>query len=197
MRLPGSEYCFCPNCRSGFEEKSGHKVKNWPAEVSKGGARESEYSRYLEDNISSFVQEMKPALKAAHPGLVVSAAVWCHDSLAGNPGVRQDWGRWVREGWVDFLAPMNYGNRWILQNFEPFMRNEARQVAGAVPLVFGMGAYQDTPENEVKQVRRGRELGGKGFIVYTLTGQIMQEILPVLKREVWSEAALPPRFGGK
>ena len=70
-------------------------------------------------------------------------------------------------------------------------------MAGAVPLVFGMGAYQDTPENEVKQVRRGRELGGKGFIVYTLTGQIMQEILPVLKREVWSEAALPPRFGGK
>lgn len=195
MRLPGSEYCYCDACRGGFERETGRKVTDWPADVLEDGAREDEYRVYLENVLSTFVRDMYSPLKEAHPGLVISAAVWCHDSRDGHPGVRQDWGRWAREGWVDFLAPMNYGNRWILENFEPFMRNEARRVAGTVPLVFGMGAYQDTPENEVAQVRLGRELGGSGFIVYTLTERIMSEILPVLSREVWNEPALVPAFG--
>ncbi|HLA38797.1 MAG TPA: family 10 glycosylhydrolase, partial [Candidatus Glassbacteria bacterium] len=197
MRFPGAEYCYCRHCREGFEKQLGGPVADWPADVVKGGKLENPYLDYLKGTISSFVEEMYPRIKSIKPQLVVSAAVWCHDSLAGHPGVRQDWGRWVENGWLDYLAPMNYGNKWVTEHFDMFARSEARHVAGKLPLVFGLGAYLDTPEHEVASVKLGRELGGSGFIIYTLTEKIINEHLPVLSREVWREPAVVPAFGRK
>jgi hypothetical protein len=101
----------------------------------------------------------------------------------------------VREGWLDFLVPMNYGNDWILKHYGDFALNEVKQVAGRKPLVFGLGAYMDTAMGVENAVKLNRELKGAGDIIYTLTERTYREYLPVLKRTVWSEPATVPRFG--
>jgi uncharacterized lipoprotein YddW (UPF0748 family) len=138
---------------------------------------------------------MYPQIRKAKPRMVVSAAVWCLETGSKVVSVRQDWGTWVREGWLDFLVPMNYGNDWILKHYGDFALNEVKQVAGKKPLVFGLGAYMDTPAGVVNAVKIGRELKGAGDIVYTLTERSYREHLPALKRTVWSEPATVPRFG--
>lgn len=194
MRLPGSKYCYCRNCRAGFEKSIGRKVENWPADVLSGGKLEEQYTQYLEGNLTAFVQDMYTRIKQIKPHIAVSAAVWCHESLPRNPGVRQNWSKWVEKGWLDFIAPMNYGNKWVVDHFATFARTEAGYVVGKMPLVFGLGAYQDTPESLVEDIKLGRELGGSGFIIYTLNRKVFDSHLQVLSHDVWSLPARVPAF---
>jgi uncharacterized lipoprotein YddW (UPF0748 family) len=197
MRLPGDKYCYCDACRAGFEKLIGERVADWPAGVSKGGPLEARYLDYLCDTVSGFVEQMKPILKKAKPNIVISVAVWANNSTSRNVGVRQDWGNWVAGGWLDFVAPMNYGNKWIVDRFPEYAEAEAKNVAGRLPLVYGLGAYLDTPEGEVAAVKAGRALKCSGFIIYTLTQETFTKHLPALSREVWQEPATVPAFGRK
>jgi uncharacterized protein YfiM (DUF2279 family) len=40
IRFPGSEYCYCPQCRRAFERSVGAPVKNWPRDVRGGSQRQ-------------------------------------------------------------------------------------------------------------------------------------------------------------
>lgn len=195
MRFPPGDYCYCRHCREKFEKLHGTPVKKWPADVIAGGQLEKEYIDYLYGTLNSFVREMYPLIKKAKPKMVVSAAVWAREEGSQVQSVRQDWGDWVRAGVLDFIAPMNYGNNWIISHYSDFARNEAKQVAGKMPLVFGLGAYVDTPEGLVTAVKTSRDLKGSGFIVYTLTEKIYKNHLPALHQKVWSESATVPKFG--
>jgi len=195
MRFPSNKYCYCRHCREGFEKILGRPVPNWLAEVTPGGQWEKKYLDYLYGTLNSFVREMYPLIKKLKPKIAVSAAVWAKDDGSQVPSVRQDWGEWVRAGALDFIVPMNYGNDWILSHYEEFARNEARQVAGKIPLVFGLGAYADTPEGLVSAVKSSRDLKGSGFIIYTLTEKTFREHLPELHQKVWSGSARVPSFG--
>lgn len=200
MRLPGKQYCYCRHCREGFERQTGRRVGDWPKDVVAGGKLATQYDAYLCGRLSAFIEETYPLIKKVKPEVVVSAAVWVagrDGKRPGNPGVRQDWGRWVEKGKLDFIAPMVYGNKWIVERFDEFARAQAKHVVGKMPLVYGLGAYQDTAANEVKSVRAARKLGGSGFIMYTLTEKTLRDIVPVLEREVWSKPAKVPAFGRK
>jgi uncharacterized lipoprotein YddW (UPF0748 family) len=196
MRFPeGGPYCYCRHCRERFEKFRGSPVVNWPTDVLTGGRWEKEYLEYLYSALNSFVRDMYSRIKKVKPRMVVSAAVWCLETGSKVVSVRQDWGTWVREGWLDFVVPMNYGNNWILQHYGDFARNEARQVAGRIPLVFGLGAFMDSATGVENAVKLDRELNGAGDIIYTLTERTFKVHLPALKRTVWSEPVTVPRFG--
>ena len=55
--------------------------------------------------IDRFCQESAKAVRAARPGMKLSAAVFKHPVLSGR-FIGQDWRRWAP--WVDLLMPMNY-----------------------------------------------------------------------------------------
>ena len=196
MRFPEGGLCYCRHCREGFEKLQGSTVPEWPKDVLPGGKLEKAYQSYLYETLNSFVREMFPLIKKAKPKLVISAAVWAREVGSQVAGVWQDWGEWVKEGWLDFLAPMNYGNDWIVKHYGDFARNEVKEVAGRMPLVFGLGAYVDTPEGLVNAVKLSRELKGAGFIIYTLTARTYTEHLTTLYRTVWSEPSIVPQFLG-
>jgi uncharacterized lipoprotein YddW (UPF0748 family) len=190
MRWPGPEYCYCRHCRVEFEKSLGSPVANWPQDVLPGGQLKTRYDDYRYQAINSFVRDMYALIKQARPEVLVSAAVWCSDTESRLASVGQDWGEWVRSGWLDFIAPMNYGNNWILWHYGDYARNEAQQVAGRLPLVFGLGAYMDTPGGIASAVELGRELNGAGAILYTLTALTYNEHLPFLYSAYWSEPAV-------
>lgn len=56
--------------------------------------------------VTALVREVSAAVRAASPKAVVSAAVFPTPSEAAS--VNQDWPTWVKEGAVDFVAPMIY-----------------------------------------------------------------------------------------
>ena len=58
------------------------------------------------EDISLFVRTFSRMFRRARPGCALSAAVFPTPEAAAKRG--QDWPRWVKEEWVDFVSPMIY-----------------------------------------------------------------------------------------
>jgi len=106
IRYPNALGCFCAKCRAGFEKATGKPVAHWPTDVTKG-PRQAEWTEYRCGRISALVQRVSTRLRKEAPKVKISAAVF-RDWPACRESVGQDWVRWCREGWLDFVCPMNY-----------------------------------------------------------------------------------------
>ena len=106
FRYPNANYCFCARCRGLFEKKLGRKVEPWPQAVRSDPALDEAWSRFRCDTLSEVFGVVSRKVKAAAPGLELSAAVAATVKGATNRG--QDWPRWCREGGLDVLYPMCY-----------------------------------------------------------------------------------------
>jgi len=79
----------------------------------------------------------------------------------------QDWVTWSKEGYLDFLCPMDYTDRLdVLRNkLEP----QVAAVRGVVPIYAGLGVSptrSSTPVNLCQQIKLARELGADGFLMF-------------------------------
>ena len=106
FRYPDANYCFCARCRAGFEGKIGRKVEPWPQAVRSDKTLAEEWSRFRCDTLSEVFGVVSRKVKAAVPGIEMSAAVSATVKGALDRG--QDWPRWCRDGGVDVLYPMCY-----------------------------------------------------------------------------------------
>jgi len=115
----------------------------------------------------------------------VSAAVFrdypnCADTVG------QDWVQWAKNGWLDFVCPMNYTNsaeRFI------FMTGSQKEALDAViPMYPGIGVSSSssrlTPDQCVIQIRAARELGMPGWTLFALTPGTAKLHIPYLKMGV-------------
>ena len=100
------------------------------------------------DDISLFVRTFSRMFRRARPGCALSAAVFPTPEAAARLG--QDWPRWVKEGWVDFVSPMIYTESPIA-----FRRDLAlcKNVAPASTLVPGIAACADEASPDRDSVR--------------------------------------------
>lgn len=178
IRYPDKKSCYCEGCRERFEKVIGKKVANWPADVIRG-VDMARFEDWRCDQITAIVRKTHEELKKVRPDTKVSAAVF--NSYPGcKSGVGQDWVLWAKEGYVDFLCPMNY-----TQNAEMFYRMTARQqeLAGKyVPLYPGIGEWRLTPDGVVEQIWKADSLDCPGFILFNLTERAAERILPLLTR---------------
>lgn len=176
IRYPDRQTCYCEGCRERFEKVIGKKVANWPAEVL-NGAEVERFETWRCDQITAIVRKTYEELKKVRPETKVSAAVF-----SGYPGcksgVGQDWVLWAKEGYVDFLCPMNY-----TQDMRTFQRMTARQqelVGKDFPLYPGIGEWRLTPDGTVEQIQAADSLDCPGFIIFNLTEKAAGKILPLL-----------------
>ncbi len=129
---------------------------------------------------------MKPAApKGREPDLQLSAAVWggYPDTI---PSIGQDWAVWLKEGYVDFVCPMNY-----TEDAFRFSALVEKQMAlpGARGRIFpGIGITasesQLRPDEVVEQISILRRLQAPGFALYDLSQTLRQDVLPVLRQGV-------------
>jgi uncharacterized lipoprotein YddW (UPF0748 family) len=94
---------YSATARVAFEKTIGVKMKKWPADVVSGKYR-SQYHEWKAELVTSVVQDVSQAVRAARPTAKISAAVW-HDPQVGLKDYGQDWPRWVRKGYLDFVVP--------------------------------------------------------------------------------------------
>lgn len=130
------------------------------------------------------VDSMVVAIRAACGDKVLSAAVVADPSEARRDRA-QDWGRWVNNGWVDFVVPMAY-------NFPPLeLENRAvvyNRMLGRDRWLMGLGVFDGRDEYLAEAVELLRGVGVAGFSIFSYN---------VLEREhygvaLMEEAVLPP-----
>ena len=100
------------------------------------------------EDISLFVRTFSRMFRRSRPGCALSAAVFPTPEAAAKRG--QDWPRWVKEEWVDFVSPMIYTESPIA-----FKRDLAlcKAAAPASALVPGIAACSDEASPDRDSVR--------------------------------------------
>lgn len=193
VRYPDANTCFCVGCRGRFEKERGAKIRDWPEVVQRGELRER-YNAWRSDQITSFVRAVHDLAKKASGAtrrIKVSAAVYpeypgCVSSLG------QDWGRWLQEGLVDFVCPMDYTEN--SGRFQDLLRRQLALPGSAARLsspksggkVFpGLGVTATesrlSPDQVIEQIRQARLAGAGGFVLFDLNRTMEHEVLPLLR----------------
>lgn len=174
IRYTGMEGCFCNECRSRFEEAHG-KVSNWPAGVRKDAALQRKWSDFRRDSISSVVKAVAERLHKEKPGVSVSAAVFQMQETCPDT-VGQDWPAWCRNGWLDFVCPMDYTQSAPI--FRGRVKSQMESAAG-VKLYPGIGlsCWRNDGEDVrrlCEQIEVVRGLGLEGYTVFELTPRAVE-----------------------
>jgi uncharacterized lipoprotein YddW (UPF0748 family) len=181
VRYPDNHACFCAGCRRRFGQWLGDKISGWPRSAQSGNLSEK-YNAWRREQITAFVHAVHDLSRKAGANIRVSAAVYaeypgCSDSIG------QDWGRWLKEGLVDFVCPMDYtaGN----DAFKNLVRRQLA-LANAGGRVFpGIGVTssesQLTPDQVIEQIRQARAAGAGGFVLFDLNRTLEKDVLPVLR----------------
>lgn len=195
IRYESPESGFGDACRARFEAWSGKAVQAWPADCAPGGALAEAYGDFKRELISSFVQQASRELRAAKPGLQISAAVFAYPELARRQ-VFQDWPRWVKEGWVDFICPMTYTED--ATSFEGATAAQAALVGAdklrpGVQVVFD-GGRPLALDSLVDQVKASARLGAPGVTFFEWREHLQDSVLPYLRAGLWREGPYTLRF---
>lgn len=187
IRYPDGASCYCDGCRQRFEATLGNdKVTRWPDDVLRDGPLHGAYLEFRRQNITRLVQAVALEARRIRPGIEISAAVFpnwpaCRDEIG------QDWAAWVRDGYLDFVCPMDYtaSNR----EFRTRVQVQREAVAKRIPLYPGIGASAPglDPVQVIEQILIAREEGVPGFIIFEYNSTTAAEHLPTLRQGISRE----------
>ncbi len=112
--------------------------------------------------VTALVREGALRLRAARPGVVISAAVFPDPDVARDR-VLQRWPEWARAGWIDLLCPMAYRRDTAEVGR---LLAKARAAAPRTRMWGGLMAYAGERTLLGDQVRAAREAGCEGAILF-------------------------------
>ena len=192
IRYPDRNSCFCDGCRRRFEADSGRSVQNWPADCFHG-PRQEEYNDWRCRQITTLVAAVHRDMKKIRPEAKLSAAVF-GDYPECRREVAQDWPLWIRQGYLDFVCPMDYTKDD--EQFTRLVRKQVKLVAGRVPIYAGIGIAGDylPPDRVVGQIHIARSLGAGGFSIFALNASTAASLVPAIGQGVGRTPARPPHL---
>ncbi len=186
IRYPDSSKCYCDGCRERFassqmlrSDKQFIGIREWPRDVLRGGPLYADYQEFRRRNITRLVKAVAEEARRVRPGIKVSAAVF-PNWPACREEIGQDWGRWVREGYLDFICPMDYtaSNR----EFRTRVQVQRDEVKGRIPLIPGIGASAPGLDvvQTIEQSLIAREEGAQGFILFNYDTRTAGDHVPMM-----------------
>jgi len=187
IRYPSAAGCFCPKCRALFERETGKPVAKWPDDALEGGSRHTEWVEFRCRRISGLVERISTQIRKAAPKVKISAAVF-RDWPRCRETNGQDWPRWCREGWLDFVCPMNYTLDPRLFDARAVVHRKA--LPEGFPIVQGIGIRSSSggmksPGELAVQIAMARRSGAQGFCGFCYTPGHTASLLTPLK--AWME----------
>jgi|GEM_PF-2444391 len=180
MRYPGREADYGPAARKSFEAQMGRTLPNWPKEVL--GPLKAQYQSFRQQEIHRAMHQISSAVKAEFPRLTLSVAVWgawpdCADAQG------QDWPVWAKEGWVDWIIPMNYTDN--PDQFAGWLDLQRAQPGVAERLLPGIGLISSnaelSPAQLLTQLHLVKDRNLPGAILYRLDSSLETRLFPYLK----------------
>jgi uncharacterized lipoprotein YddW (UPF0748 family) len=179
IRYPDSDHCYCDGCRERFEAASNTKVENWPKDVLRDGSNYPAYQQFRRDNITRLVKAVSEGARKINPKTKISAAVFpdwpgCRESIG------QDWGEWIKQGYLDFVCPMDYTES--NSSFRTMVQVQREAVNGKIPLYPGVGASAPgvSAAQVIDQVNITREEKANGFIIFNYDTRTAVDQIPML-----------------
>lgn len=191
IRYPGGNTCYCDGCRKRFETYRGKPVENWPEDCFSGPLKQ-EYRDWRCTNITRLVKAVSGQARKIKPYLKISAAVFSDYPNCRNT-VGQDWVLWCREGYLDFVCPMNYTTSDT--RLENLVTNQVSRVGAYVPVYSGIGAFINSDDRVVAQLELARSCGADGFILFNMGTALAKRTFPRLAEGITSAPALLPHSG--
>ena len=107
MRYPENSYCYCDRCRSLFEQWAGVRVAQWPQDCAGKGTLAEKFHDWRRHLQTSLVKRIAEGARRIDPNVKISLAA--RASMTGSyDSDAQDWVTWAKQGYLDFLCPMDY-----------------------------------------------------------------------------------------
>ena len=121
------------------------------------------YAQFQRDQVTEIVERIHHGVKKRKPKVMISAAVFANDDDAFTNRF-QDWKLWLRQGLIDVACPMAY-----TPDTEIFRKQITVAVGNAAgrEVWAGIGAYRIPPESTIEKIRVARELGARGFVLFS------------------------------
>jgi uncharacterized lipoprotein YddW (UPF0748 family) len=182
IRYPNEHTCFCKTCRARFEPGLGHPVKNWPGDVLANGPVRRAWRQFRCDNITRLVRWVHREVRRVAPQCRISAAVFkdypnCKDTVG------QDWMLWIREGYLDFVCPMDYTASDA--QFNNLVADQMALVRGKVPCYPGIGLLKGLgPVGTIRQIQITRRHRTGGFAIWSVHPQYINAVYPYLGKGI-------------
>lgn len=182
IRYSGEDACYCTSCRNSFAAWLGQDITDWPYCAKPGGRLSAKFKRWRSDQITTVVRKVSKELRAMKPGIKLSAAVWGnYPGCIGSVG--QDWAKWLKEGLVDFVCPMNY--TVDATHFANLVNSQLGLPNARGRIYPGLGVTADEsqlrPDQVIEQVSALRRLGAPGFMLFDMSYTLREETLPTLR----------------
>jgi len=171
--------CYCEYCRAAFEEWLGEKITDWSL-FYPSGARFNDFLEFRPIPINDLVKDIHNTIKEANQNIVISEAAWTLFSdcpIYWRKFIGQDTAYWIKEGYIDFVAPMMYTKE--LADLENYINTNIKywmggQPEGPIPLVGLLrndyGSESPTPEEFKAEVDLVRQKGLDGWIIWRYSG---------------------------
>ncbi len=91
------------------------------------------------EQVSRAVEEIARTARSVRPGIEITAAV-LPDPAAARRTCKQDWPRWIREGWLDAALPMAYTGS--PEKLGAWLRAGFAEMPGSDRIVPGLGLHK-------------------------------------------------------
>jgi uncharacterized lipoprotein YddW (UPF0748 family) len=194
-----------------FNRANGRPLNSRPA------PEDPAWSQWRRDRVTEMTRRLYIRAKAIKPTIQISAATITWGGLGSNGDwersaaysrVYQDWRAWLEEGIIDFAIPMHYfaeGNPQHRGWYDSWMAFD-RAHTGRRAIVSGIGAWLNTPEQNIAQVARaiapdaqGRALDGAAFFSYAQprsgsNPERRRAFMDDLRNTVFAAPAAPPAW---
>ena len=191
IRYPVSEpwengYCYCPICRKKFEDRHGRDPHTLTPD---DATLWQSWNDYRIEQITRFVGRVRKLVDEVKPELDLSADVFPtpSESLVNK---QQDWGQWLKNGYLDELFIMSYTHdvNSVVREAEELRMHTAGNSSGYVGLAPFMGL---TSEALLEQILAAQEAGTQG-ITFFHYGSLTKEHLEALKLGPFRQKAKLP-----
>ena len=185
---PSSAGDFSDSARDAFEKFLGKEVEGWPKSCQPGGKLRLKFNEWRRGNINLLVEAVHKEAKAIRPDIKISAAVYT--DWEGTPeSIAQSAITWVKNGWLDFVCPMDY-TRDDTGFLERLVAAQTAATAARMPVYAGIGTYEHSdPAKTAEQIHAARRFGADGFICFQHDSRFATRFLPQLKENVTSAPA--------
>jgi uncharacterized lipoprotein YddW (UPF0748 family) len=192
IRYPNSKNDFSEYSHKKFEADTGNKVKNWPIDCYEGTLKDA-YTDWRCAQITQLVKAVSEQARAIRPGIKISAAVF-RDYPQCRQWVAQDWPLWAKEGYVDFLCPMDYTDDD--EKYTDWITAQKKLLPTGFPLYPGIGVSlrnkTQSADRVVGQIYLNRKVGTGGFTIFNLDDNTLPEVARALSLGAGKTKAIPP-----
>ncbi len=148
----------------------------------------ADWVQFRKDSVTKMVEEVRALIDRWKPEVLLGADVVPNPDMAGANNY-QDYFEWERQGWLDILHPMAYGD-----GFGDSIRRQVELGGDRCSVVTGLGAFMDSINawQMVRQAIEDNQLGAFGDCYFEASAYLKDKAGEALLQTVYRNDALAP-----